>query len=264
MTEFSDELLMAYIDGQLDKPQASVVSRVLHHDEGLARRVRRLQDNQARFLELFGALVRDGASFGTRSSGGTRARREQGQADAGAGVALSVVALLLIIGASLGFTVAYYTGLASSPVSAEAAMPAGNWHEDLAELHAYFTPETLISSRDSPPNPELVRLQLAKLPMQPPVPFDFTQNGLRFVRLQSLVYHGNKLMQLVYSGRSDPLVAVYITPGEADEAILPGRFNDVNTVSWGDKGLRFLIAGEMTQEALRALAAVAQAQLNRS
>jgi anti-sigma factor RsiW len=80
------------------------------------------------------------------------------------------------------------------------------------------------------------------------------------VRAQTLSYRGNKLMQLIYSGRSDPLVAVYVTAGEEDSPVKPGRFGDVKTISWSQNGLRFLIAADMTQEALRALAAVTQAQ----
>lgn len=32
MIDLSDELLMAYVDGQLDKPQADVVNRLLRDD----------------------------------------------------------------------------------------------------------------------------------------------------------------------------------------------------------------------------------------
>jgi anti-sigma factor RsiW len=68
-------------------------------------------------------------------------------------------------------------------------------------------------------------------------------------------------MQLVYTGKSDPLVALYITAGDDDHPVSPGRFGDVQTMSWSQNGLRFLIAADMTQEALRALAAVTRSQL---
>jgi anti-sigma factor RsiW len=93
---------------------------------------------------------------------------------------------------------------------------------------------------------------------------DFSQSGLRFVRAQTLSYRSNRMMQLVYTGKSDPLVAVYITPGDGESTVVPGRFGDVKTVSWSHAGLRFLIAADMTPEALRALAAIAQSQLSKS
>jgi anti-sigma factor RsiW len=263
MTALSDELLMAYIDGQLDKPQTSVVAGMLRGDEELARRVRRLQESQARFLELFGALAREGSLPGAKGGGKSRPRREESLSDPSGFVTAGVAALLVVFGASLGFTTAYYSGMAQVAAD-EMSMPPANWSEDIAELHGYFTPETLTASRDSQSNPDLVKFQLGKLGARPATLPDFSQSGLRFVRGQMLSYRGNRLMQLVYTGRTDPLVALYITPGDSDDPLRPGRFGDVKTVSWSQNGLRFLIAADMTQEALRALAAIAQSQFARS
>jgi anti-sigma factor RsiW len=266
MTELSDELLMAYIDGQLDKPQASVVAHILHTDEALAERVRRLQSSQARFLDLFGALVRDGSLPGVKpeKSPPPRAKNDPVIADPSGFVTAGVASLLVIFGASLGFTTAYYSGISRGAAPEETRLPPANWPEEIAELHAFFTPETLTASRDSQSNPELVKFQLARMSSRAVVLPDLSQNGLRFVRAQMLSYRGNRLVQLVYTGRSDPLVALYITPGDADTALAPGLFGDVKTVSWSQGGLRYLIAADMTPEALRALAALAQSQLAKS
>ena len=265
MTELSDELLMAYIDGQLDKPQASVVAHILRSDEGLNQRVQRMQDSQARFLEQFGALVRDGSLPGAKPNKPLSRRAETALAEASNFLTAGVAGLLIVFGASLGFTIAYYSGISrGAAVVEEMNLPPANWPEEIAELHAFFTPETLTASRDSQSNPDLVKFQLAKLSSQAVALPDFSQSGLRFVRAQMLSYRGNRLMQLVYTGRSDPLVAVYITPGDAETPVAPGRFGDVKTVSWSQDGLRFLIAADMTQEALRALAALAKSQLGKS
>lgn len=263
MTELSDELLMAYIDGQLDKPQASVVNQLLRRDEALARRVRRLQESQGKFLELFGALVRESTAGAPRASPRQPASRGAdtgGLTDRAGLVTTGIAALLVIFGASIGFTTAYFSGMSRDPAADEMAMLPASWSEDIAEFHAYFTAETLMGGRDSQTNPETVKFQLGKLASQPaPLP-DFSQHGLRFVRAQTLNYRGNKLMQLIYTGRSDPFVAVYIAGGNDDSPVLPGRFGDVKTISWSQDGLRYLIAADMTEEALRALGAVARAQ----
>jgi anti-sigma factor RsiW len=260
MTELSDELLMAYIDGQLDRPQASVVGHMLSRDGELARRVRRMQESQAKFLALFGALVREGAAAKPSRSGSRGARQDQGFADPSGFVTAGVAALLVVFGASLGFTTAYYSGISREASAGEVQMPPADWAQDIAELHAFFPAETLTASRDSQANPDVVKFQLAKLSSRPTVLPDFSQHGLRFVRAQMLSYRGNKLMQIVYTGKSDPLVALYITAGDGELAVSPGRFGDVKTISWGRDGLRYLIAADMTHEALRALAAVAQSQ----
>ena len=69
MIDLSDDVLMAYVDGQLDKPQAAVVGRLLRDDRDLAYRVSRLQQTQAQLLDTFGALLREGMS-----ASGSRAR----------------------------------------------------------------------------------------------------------------------------------------------------------------------------------------------
>ncbi len=267
MTQLSDELLMAYIDGQLDKPQTSVVGHMLHRDSELSQRVCRMQETQAQFLDLFGALVREGATPQARGMRAKAVRTDQAASDPSGLVTAGVAALLVIFGASLGFTTAYFSGMSSdTAASAEEGvpMPPSNWIEDIAELHAFFPPETLTAGRDSQANPDVVRFQLGRLSPHAVALPDFGQSGLRFVRAQMLSYHGNRLMQLVYTGKSDPLVAMYITAGEGEIPVSPGRFGDVKTVSWSAGGLRFLIAADMTQEALRALAAIAQSQLAKS
>ena len=49
MTELSDELLVAYVDGQLVREQTRAVDKVLEHDDVVARRVEALKDAHGRF-----------------------------------------------------------------------------------------------------------------------------------------------------------------------------------------------------------------------
>ena len=76
-----------------------------------------------------------------------------------------------------------------------------------------------------------------------------------------MAYQGRKLIQLVYVSKTEPLVALYISAGETSPGTLPGQFGDVKTMSWGTKDLRFVVAANMTHDALRALAAMVQAQM---
>ena len=54
----SDQLLLAYVDGQLDRPQAAIVAQLLRDDQAVARRVTRFQQTQTQFLDTCGALRR--------------------------------------------------------------------------------------------------------------------------------------------------------------------------------------------------------------
>ncbi len=262
MIEVSDELLMAYVDGQLDKPQSSIVTRLTRDDDTLAQRIGRMQQTQARLLETFGALLREGSVDASKPivSGNSRKNPQQKNT---ASLSASMMALLLLLGASVGITGAYYSGFSPASPSMTAVathIPTSNWVEDMAELHAYFTNDTVTVSPESQTNPEVVKFQLAKLSETLVLP-NFSAQGLNFTRGQIMAYQGRKLFQLVYTSKTEPLVALYISPGETTPGTLPGQFGDVKTVSWGTKDLRFVIAANMTRDALRALAAIVQAQL---
>ncbi|NJM33892.1 MAG: hypothetical protein HC850_03355 [Rhodomicrobium sp.] len=258
MINLSDELLMAYVDGQLDKPQTAVVGRLLRDDQELAYRVSRLQQTQAQLLDTFGALLREGASLSAKSA----RQQTRGRASAftaGKGMAYGLAALMLLIGASAGFTGAYYSGLTLNGGESVMPLPPANWPGDIAEFHSFFTKDALRVSPESQSNPEMVRFQLAQLSKSALVP-DFSQQGLKLVRGQMLNYRGNKVMQLAYLGKNEPLVALYIGAGGLDMPMSPGQFGDVNTVSWSARELRFVIAADVPHQSLKALSAVAQSQ----
>ena len=262
MIEVSDELLMAYVDGQLDKPQSSIVTHLTRDDETLAQRIGRLQQTQTRLLETFGALLREGPVDASRPIP-TKNSRVNTQQQSGLSLSAGMIALLLLLGLSLGITGAYYSGFstASPPMTAVAThMPTANWVEDMAELHAFFTKDTIAVSPESQTNPEVVKFQLAKLSQSLVLP-NFSAQGLKFARGQMMTYQGRKLMQLIYTSETEPLVALYISPGETSPGTLPGQFGDVKTMSWGTKDLRFVVAANMTRDALRALAAMVQSQM---
>ena len=57
MTELSDDLLVAYVDGRLADKQSGAVARVLEHDDVLARRVRALKAAHDRLEAAFDAIL---------------------------------------------------------------------------------------------------------------------------------------------------------------------------------------------------------------
>lgn len=57
MTELSDELLVAYVDGQLARKQTRAVDKVLEQDDVVARRVEALKEAHCRFESAFEAIL---------------------------------------------------------------------------------------------------------------------------------------------------------------------------------------------------------------
>ncbi len=259
MIALSDEVLMAYADGQLDQPQSAVVGRMLRDDQELAIRVSRLQQTQAQLLDTFGALLREGGSSHARPAQAPRARSASPLAGAGA-LTAGVAAGLFLIGACAGVTGAYYSGMLTGETREVAQLLPTNWPGDIAEFHSFFTADALRVSPESQSNREMVKFQLSQLFAGAPMP-DFSEQGLHFAHGQILSYRGNKVMQLVYLNKNEPPVALYIGAGGLDMPMSPGRFGDVNTISWSANEFRFILASTMPHQSLRALAVVANSQL---
>jgi anti-sigma factor RsiW len=57
MTELSDELLVAYVDGQLARDQTRAVDKVLDQDDVVARRVEALKQAHSRLEFAFEAIL---------------------------------------------------------------------------------------------------------------------------------------------------------------------------------------------------------------
>src|SRR5664279_3888093 len=59
MTQLSDEFLLAYLDGQLERQQSGEVSQLANANVEISRRVARLRRSQAQLVESFGAFARE-------------------------------------------------------------------------------------------------------------------------------------------------------------------------------------------------------------
>ena len=296
MSQVSDELLVAYLDGQLDSPQAGSVERMASASEELRERLERLKRSQAYLIQTFETLARR-----TRASGKPAEAARGHAADAGQtsrtasrragdgldaqpdvyapsapdqtsgghrgsmGRKLAWAAMLTAMAAVLGYGAAQWLRASdtSGPdkISARVPAPAGRWAADVAQLHAHFTAASVSADPDSQTNPDLVQLQLSRITNASiPVP-DFAEHDLAFQRGQVLSYRGSRMMQLSYTDADGQLIALYIMQGGPGARASAGVRGDVTTVHWSRDDLRYMIAGEMPETSLRALAAVAMAQI---
>lgn len=258
----SDQLLLAYVDGQLDRPQAAIVAQLLRDDPEVAQRVTGFQQTQTQFLDTFGALLREGSSSTAHAKkAAAKSRKAKPKFVAGK---LLTAGLLVATGLGIGLMAAYATDmLADRPVKEIVQMPPSNWPGDIAEFHSFFTKESLLVSPDSQTNPEMVAFQVAQHFSGLKMP-DFREQELDFLRGQMLTYRGNRIMQIIFAGRRESLIALYVSKGGLDVALAPGRFGNVNTMSWTANERRYVLAADMPHQALRALAIIAQAQFSSS
>ena len=286
MNELSDELLLAYIDGQLEKRQAAEVSHLTSVNVEISRRVQRLKRSQAQLIESFGAFAREEIAvpktalqfddsetkqppFQERAR--PRATPQQlEKKDPDAVRKMLFVAAVFAGGLFGGYGATVVTGQsAPQPVKdadrppAAAQVPPASWTADIVRFHSFFPRETLTPYPDAIANPELIRFQLSKITAKALTPPDFSRQGYSLLRGQTFNYHQERMMQLTYASKTEPPLTLYALPASesSDTPIAVQMLGSNKAASWVTDHVRFLLTGEKNEEDLKLLAFMAQSQM---
>jgi anti-sigma factor RsiW len=259
MTELSDELLVAYVDGQLQRAQSLAIEKVLEQDEVVAARVDALRQAHARLESAFDAIL-SGAIGDVMSAVPVlpprpAAPRQPGLTKIGiavAGVGLALAALVA------GYGWPLVTDDQEAPQRTESGTAlAATWQDRALNTQALIDRASVEVSPESQANEDLVALQMAqalgpdfKLP-------NFDAGGFKFARGQLLSFGGRPLAQLFYLGQTKPPLALYATADTAGTAVAPAfrQADALGALSWSEGGLTYLLAGVEDEATLRRLAA---------
>ncbi len=287
MTQLSDEFLLAYIDGQLERAQSGEVSQLTSTNAEISRRVARLKRSQAQLIESFGAFAREEIAVPRStlqqdeteprqlSKGKTSARApaqapEQKDPDA---VRKMLFVLAVFAGGVLGgYGATALTGQHMPPLAkdtdrapAAAQMSPSSWPSDIAQFHSFFPRETLTPYPDAIANPELIRFQLSKITAKALTPPDFTRQGYTLFRGQTFNYRQDRMMQLTYASKTEPPLTLYALPAAElpDAPITVQVLGSNKAASWVTDHVRFLLTAEKNEEDLKLLAVMAQSQMPR-
>jgi len=146
-----------------------------------------------------------------------------------------------------------------------------NFAQSVAAYQAFYTRDTLIGTDNSSTVIAAVSERLAdQTGMEILIP---ELEGYEFVRAQHLSYNGEPLLQLVYLGEiGGPLALCYMpAPNATDEfeteldqdksrvALLREHYG-LNTAEWIQKGHRFVIVSDVSEQKLDELSRSAQKQ----
>ena len=259
MTELSDELLVAYVDGQLARKQTSAVDKVLQHDDVIARRVDALRDAHGRLEAAFEAIL-----------AGEEADAEAKPVPRGPGLfiawdtlaraglaAAGIVAALVLILAGYGWPLAM-PEFARRTFSAADPEYVGSlprdWHEEAARAQALLSRASLEVGVDSQGNRDLIAFQLAQAIEPNLTPPDLAPQGFRFARAQLLRFGEEPLAQLLYLGTSGAPLALYAKKGEGTAPPRFRAYGGISGVAWSGEGIAYLLAGEGNEASLLRLA----------
>ncbi len=258
MTELSDELLVAYVDGQLARKQTRAVEKVLDQDDVIAARVEALKHAHARLEAAFEAILAgEEMDVSAVSAPAPQGFVMEWRTAKMVLAAIGIVAALLLAVAGYGWPLSFPTVM--SPPSAETGAPQGvsvapGWQEEMARAHALLSRDSLEVGLESQANRDFVTLQLAqilgvnlKLPNLQP-------QGFRFVRAQALRSGNDPVTQILYLGSRGGPLALYAKKGEGDDTLTAEQYGSIGTVTWAEGGVAYLLAGEVDDTVLMRLA----------
>ena len=270
MTELNDELLVAYVDGQLAKNQSKAIERVLEADQVAARRVEALRAANAQLEAAFEAMLA-GEQFSLPAAGtAVRAdsvpvRRTIARRLLGTGLAIWVGLGCLLGGAAAGFIL--HEQIAPEPVQSVVAAPPpppaepviiapppATLQDDIATAHALLSRDSFALGLEAQGNTDLVGFQISKaLGANLAIP-DLSIANLTFQRAQMLQRDGTPLAQIAYLPETGRPVALYVRSGTDEVQTLKiEEINGVSIASWGQGTLHFLLAGDLPRQQLEAL-----------
>lgn len=258
MTELSDELLVAYVDGQLARKQTQAVEKVLEQDDVIARRVDALKDAHNRLEAAFETIL-----AGEEADAAKPVPQPPGLfiawttlANAGLATAGVVIALILAF-AGFGWPLVMpdFTRHHQSAADPEyvGSIPR-TWQEDVTRAQALLSRTSLEVGLESQGNADLIAFQLAQAVGANVSPPDLAPQGFRFMRAQLLRFNEEPVAQLLYLGKTGAPLALYAKKGEGPSAPLFKYYDNVASLAWSQGGVAYLLAGEGDEASLIRLA----------
>ncbi|MDB6145796.1 MAG: hypothetical protein JWP80_4840 [Pseudomonas sp.] len=246
----SDELLVAYLDGELDEDDRTRIETTLHRDEAVAERFDYLCRSDLPFQHAFDAVL-------------DQAPTERLQAMLAALPASTAAQRTMsrrgFIATAAGFVLA---GAVADRLFLNWRTPTHGWRGLVAEYMALYTPQTLDNLSDDPASQQA---QLAAVNDRLDLTLNTSLIALPrpvFKRAQILEYDDVPIAQITYL---DPLrgpLALCIT-GSTNGATPPATEQrlGMNVVFWSDSTHAFMLIGHNPFDELAAMSQLIRARL---
>jgi len=268
MTELSDELLVAYVDGQLAHDQSKAVERVLEHDDIAAQRVHALRAAHTRLETAFDIMLDNEVSVMVEPPVEAASEEEDETALPSASrprvlgpflLACSAIALLMA-GSVGGYALrampdpGTLTPKSNVPVVTDASARR-DWQEDLIIAHALYGRDTLTIGLETQGNADLIGFQLANAVGTELVVPDLARAGLEFKRGQILNRGGEAIAQLSYLPKTGSPVSLYARWDKgADATGTTRQIDGISAAQWRQGNVTYLLTGRMPVKPMESLA----------
>lgn len=276
MTELSDELLIAYVDGQLAKDQSLAVEKVLQNDDVAAQRVEAMRAAHTRLEAAFDAmLASEAVSLASVQEAALPEETNTGNESAfavlrrrGAIAVIGGAIALVMSGAVAGYALRATPEPPALP-SARVPVVTGaalrrDWQDDIVIAHSLFSRDSFSVSAESQANVDLVRFHLGNLIGTEVLIPDLGPYGLTYKRAQILSRDDDLIAQLAYLPLKGDPVALYLRWDQgADTPVTVTQTDGVAAAEWRQRSVTYLLVARMSREAMLTLAGQVRDQIEK-
>lgn len=230
---FTDQALLAYLDGAAPDATATTIEAALAQDDALGVRLMELDDAGATLRRAFDLDALDAPTM-PKPQAAPRGRAW--------GYVVAPVAL----------AASFVLGMLVSPSQQAPAPATAGWIDQVASYQALYVTETLSGAAQ---NPALTRNTLDRVEAELGLSWDTAPQieGLTFKRAQMLAVNGEALVQIAYLDADGIPWALCITRVGQDDRDLKSKMSHALAASsWVENGLGFvLVGGQDTDRATR-------------
>ncbi len=247
-----DEVLVAYLDGELAAEGRAALELRLAGDTALKARLETLRSGGRRFAEAFDTLLAaaPGDRLGAMLVDAARERRGEGRRGRRWPGMVAAAVVIFAVGGIAG----YVTPQLLAPQRQEASEQP-NWREAVADYQGFLTAESMSVIAEDPAS---VDQELAAVGDK--LSLDLSAEKLALPdaylkRVQLFDYWQRPLVQLAYLSPQDgPISFCIIASGRPDQAPQFEQRHGLNIVFWTTGGRGYLLIGKAPRETLEALA----------
>jgi anti-sigma factor RsiW len=258
-TLLSDEMLVAFIDGELDAAQTAQIERFINADESVAERFELLSRSDLPYTEAFAPLLTAAPAAKLNAMlAAIPPSKPQGASAAG----MNRRGFLAAAAACLVAGIAIDRGIIEVNRSLTKPDEGAEWRAVVAEYLGLYTTDTLgAPAGDRAAQVAQLDQVGSKLGMVL-TPETVAVPGADFRRAQLLEYDGKPLAQIAYLDPEDGPMALCIVPWQAG-AKEPDieRRHGMNVVYWSDATHAFMLIGHSTADRLKTMADGVRARL---
>ncbi len=249
MSAFTDETLIAFLDGVLPEPETAAVAAALENDPALAAHLEGLQVDFAPITAEFDALLAQAPVFEVPALSNVVELRPKP----------ATRWIHLAIAASIALVIGFGFGRNTAPTPEPA--PLG-WLAAVANYQNLYNPDTLWGMKPTPEQAEKEVVRVAKALEHDLSLAQLQVAGLTYRRGQILTFRGKPLAQFMFNdAEGTPIAICMIKSAKDDTALAVKQIDGLNAAVWTDGGYGYLVIGDTDADILQRAAEQLQVQI---